>query len=141
LDRRLLSLKPETRFDVPTKGWLRAIREALGMTRVQMAARLRISPQSVEAMERSEAAGTIGLSTLRRAAEALDCRLVYAVVPRTSLTDAVDARARRIALRELGRAAHSMALEAQRTGEDDVEARVEDYVRDELDERDVWNES
>jgi predicted DNA-binding mobile mystery protein A len=92
LDERLLLLKPEERFDPPTSGWLRAIREALGMTGVQLAKRLRISPQSAEALEKSEATGTVQLNTLRRAAEALDCRLVYALVPKTSLEGAVSER-------------------------------------------------
>jgi predicted DNA-binding mobile mystery protein A len=140
LDERLLPLKPEERFDAPPKGWLRAIRQALGMTGVQFAKRLRISPQSAEALEKSEAAGTVQLNTLRRAAEALDCRLVYALVPRSSLEGAFNARARRIAMQDLGRVAHSMALEGQATGDADLEARTEAYIEDSLNERDLWNE-
>jgi predicted DNA-binding mobile mystery protein A len=141
LDERLLPLKPEERFDAPAKGWLRAIREALGMTGVQFAKRLRISPQSAEALEKSEANGKVQLDTLRRAADALDCRLVYAIVPKTSLEAAVTERARKIALRDLGRVAHTMTLEAQGTGDADLEARIQAYVRDTLNERDLWNES
>ena len=81
LDGRLAALKPEDRFKAPPKGWIRAIRDALGMTGVQFARRLRIRPQSVDALEQSEATGSIQLKTLRRAAEALDCTLVYALVP------------------------------------------------------------
>ena len=68
---------------------MRAIREAHGMTGVQFARRLRIRPQSAEAVEKSEANGTIQLQSLRRAAEALDCTLVYALVPKTSLEGVV----------------------------------------------------
>jgi predicted DNA-binding mobile mystery protein A len=59
------------------------------MTGVQFARRLRIRPQSAEAVEKSEANGTIQLQSLRRAAEALDCTLVYALVPKTSLEGVV----------------------------------------------------
>ena len=59
LDERLLPLKPVSQYTVPPKGWVRAIRDALGMTRVQFAMRLGISPQSANALERSEAAGTV----------------------------------------------------------------------------------
>ena len=63
---------------------------------------------------------------MRRAAEALDCTLVYALVPNeTSLENAVHARARKIALRDLGRVAHTMRLEAQGTGDADLEARID----------------
>jgi predicted DNA-binding mobile mystery protein A len=66
-------------------------------------------------LEKSEAIGTISLQTLRRAAEALECTLVYALVPKTSLEDAVTKRARKIALHDLKRVAHTMKLEAQQT--------------------------
>jgi predicted DNA-binding mobile mystery protein A len=139
LDGRLAALKPEDRFKTPPKGWIRAIRDALGMTGVQFARRLRIRPQSVDALEQSEATGSIQLKTLRRAAEALDCTLVYALVPKTSLVGAVEDRARKIAVRDLGRVAHTMKLEAQDTGNANLEARIEAYIRDVLKERDLWN--
>ncbi len=141
LDERLLALKPEDRFKAPPKGWVRAIRDALGMAGVQFAKRLDIRPQSVEALEKSEANGSIQIKTLRRAAEALDCTLVYALVPKTSLDGAVRARARKIAMRDLDRVAHTMKLEAQGTGDANLEARIEAYIRDALKERDLWNES
>jgi predicted DNA-binding mobile mystery protein A len=140
LDARLQSLKPADRFQVPPKGWVRAIRDALGMTGVQFAGRLKVRPQSVDALEQSEANGSIQLKTLRRAAEALDCTLVYALVPNASLDETVRARARKIATRELGRVAHTMKLEAQGTGDANLELRIETYIRDMLKERDLWNE-
>lgn len=141
LDERLAPLKPEDRFQPPPKGWVRAIRDALGMTGVQFARRLSIRPQSVDALEQSEANGSIQLKTLRRAAEALDCTLVYALVPKASLEGAVRERARKIAMRDLGRVAHTMKLEAQETGNANLDARIEAYIRDVLKERDLWNDS
>ena len=120
---------------------MRAIRDALGMSGVQFAKRLAVRPQSVKALEASEESGAIQLNTLRRAAEALDCTLVYALVPNGSLEAAVQTRARKIALRELGRIAHTMRLEAQETGNANLEARIQAYVRDKIDERDLWKDS
>jgi predicted DNA-binding mobile mystery protein A len=140
LDERLSALKPVDRFRPPPRGWIRAIRDALGITGVQFARRLRIRPQSLEDLERSEASGAIQLKTLRRAAEALDCTLVYALVPNSSLDEAVRARARKIAMRDLARVAHTMKLEAQETSNANLEARIEAYIRDQLKERDLWNE-
>jgi predicted DNA-binding mobile mystery protein A len=100
-----------------------------------------VRPQTIESIEKSEAAGTIQLNTLRRAAEALDCTLVYALVPNNSLEAVVDARARRIAIRELQRVAHTMRLEAQGTDNADFESRIQAYIRDKLSERDLWNEA
>lgn len=140
LDERLLPLKPQDRFDVPPKGWIRAVRDALGMTGVQLAKRLKIGPQSVVALEKSEKNGAIKVETLRRAAEALGCTLVYALVPNTSLERAVSDRARKLAMRDLGRVAHTMKLEAQGTGDADLEARIEAYIRDNVSDRDLWGQ-
>lgn len=140
LDERLQPLTAADRFKAPPKGWIRAVRDALGMTGPQFARRLGISPPSVAALEKSEAAGSIKLDSLRRAAEALDCTLVYALVPNRSLEDMVRDRARKIALRDLGRVAHTMKLEAQGTGDADLDARIDAYIRDALKDRDLWNE-
>jgi predicted DNA-binding mobile mystery protein A len=140
LDERLTSLKPESRFAVPPKGWIRAIREAIGMTGAQFAARLGVKPPSVVDLEKSEATGSMQLRTLRRAAAALDCQLVYALVPRTSLQQAVDERARRIALAAIERVAHTMALEDQAVNDPDLEARVAAYIREHIKDRDLWSE-
>ena len=141
LDERLEVLRPPDRFKAPPKGWVRALRDALGMTGAQLGARMGIRPQTVETIEKSEAAGTIQLNTLRRAAEALDCTLVYALVPNTSLEAMVNARARKIAMRELQRVAHTMRLEAQGTDDAHLEPRIQAYIRDRLSERDLWNET
>jgi predicted DNA-binding mobile mystery protein A len=141
LDERLRALEPIERFKAPPKGWVRALRDALGMTGAQLGTRIGVQPQTVEAIEKSEAAGTIQLKTLRRAAEALDCTLVYALVPNRSLETVIEARARKIATRELQGIAHTMRLEAQGTDDANFESRVQVYIRDKLSERDLWNET
>ncbi|QFT34121.1 hypothetical protein FIV00_26735 [Labrenzia sp. THAF82] len=137
LDSKLASIKPIDRFTRPPKGWVRAIRDAIGMTGAQLGKRLGMTAQGIVSLERSEAGGTIQLSTLRRAAEAMDCVLVYALVPRTSLTEMVDQRAREIALKVLGRVSHSMALEDQQVDRD-LEKRIQTYVETALRDRDLW---
>ena len=138
LDERLALLKPENTLMPPPKGWVRAIRDALGMTGPQFAARLKITPQSVADIEKSEATGSIQLRTLSRAAEALDCTLVYALVPKTSLEGAVQTRARRMALRDLKRVSHTMKLEDQGVGDAHLEERIAAYIRDVIKDRDLW---
>jgi predicted DNA-binding mobile mystery protein A len=139
LDERLVALKDERkRLHVPPKGWIRAIRDALGMSGGQLGKRLKVSPQTVEAMEKSEAAGTIQLNTLKRAAEAMDCTLVYALIPRTSLENTVKNRARQTAMTALARVSHTMKLEDQGTGDEEREALIEDYVG-RIKDRDLWN--
>jgi predicted DNA-binding mobile mystery protein A len=140
LDDRLRELRPIERFQAPPKGWVRAIRDVLGMPGAALGRRLGVSPQAVDRLEKSEAAGSVSLTTLRRAAAALDCTLVYALVPNTSLEETVSTQARKIALRDLTRVSQTMKLEAQDIGDTDLERRLADYVRDVLRERDLWRE-
>ncbi len=97
----------------PPMGWVRAIRDALGLTGAQLARRLGIRPASLSELEKNEAKGVITLATLKRAAEALDCTLVYALVPKQSLEKTVEDAAKSAAQKELVAALHTMELEAQ----------------------------
>src|ERR1700689_1270651 len=85
LDERFREIGPVSRFAQPVHGWIKAIRRALGISEPQLAKRLNVTQPSIAALEQSEEKGTIELATLRRAAEALDCRLVYALVPNRTL--------------------------------------------------------
>jgi predicted DNA-binding mobile mystery protein A len=123
----------------PPKGWVRAIRDALGMSGAQLAQRIGVTAQTIDSLEKSETAGTLQLKNLRRLAEAMDCTLVYALVPNRPLTQMVNERAREIALHDLSRVAHTMRLEAQETGDEGVEGRIKDYIRDNVSDRDLWN--
>jgi predicted DNA-binding mobile mystery protein A len=146
LDARLLPLggdhsHPEARFKVPPKGWIRAIRDVLGMSSQQLANRATVrSSQTVDDWEKKEANDSIQLKTLRRAAEAMDCVLIYAFVPKTSLEETVRSRARKIAMRDLGRVIHTMRLEDQGTDNTDLEAQIDEYIRDNLKDREIWND-
>jgi predicted DNA-binding mobile mystery protein A len=69
----------------PPEGWVRHLRDALGMNTRQLAARLGTSRQAVLGLESRERRGAITLDTLGRAADALGCELRYVLIPRDSL--------------------------------------------------------
>ncbi len=127
LDRRLAAWKAVPAA-APPRGCVRAFREALGMPRAELARRLGVTDQAVSKLEASEADGSVRLETLRRAGEALDCTLVYALVPNTSLDEIVNRRAHEVARRNVQRVGHTMLLEDQRGGEDDTERLVEELA-------------
>ena len=101
----------------PPRGWVRAIREALGMSAATLAERLGTTAGAVSRLEQSEAADRIRLDTLRRAADALGCDLVYLLVPRRQLTAVVRDRARELAHSQVAATEQTMRLEDQATGE------------------------
>jgi predicted DNA-binding mobile mystery protein A len=110
---------------VPPSGWIRTIREALGMTTRQLAKRVGIGLSTLIATEKNEAAGTISLNQLRRVAAALDCELRYVLVPRESLRARIERRAEEAARARVAGVAHSMTLEAQDAGKEFADAQVE----------------
>jgi len=140
LDRRLAKLRPVEQLAPPPRGWMRAVRGALGMTARQFAARMGVRSQTLSDIERSEASGTIQLNTLRRAAQALNCSLVYALVPNEPLEDMVSNRAKKIATARLRSVEHSMALEDQALTSEGRDTRLERYIIEHLRERDLWDE-
>lgn len=125
----------------PPRGWARAIREALGISLRQMARLSGSSRTSITSAEAGEANGTVQFDTLRGLAEALDCDLVYALVPRTSLAETLEAQARRRAELLVGRVADSMKLEAQGVEADETERQVGELAATLLRERgrDFWD--
>ena len=100
------------------------------MSTAQLAKRLGIRQPSLVALEQSEAKGTIELATLRRVAEALDCTLVYALLPNKPLETTIRDRARAFARRRRGPVEHSMLLEDQKVMAKDAEVRLDEIVRE-----------
>ena len=144
LDKRLARLRSGDELARPQKGWVRAIRDAIGMTAAQLAARLKVSQPRIADLEKAEVDGRLTLNSLERAAEAMGCTLVYALVPRRPLEELVQDRARQMADKTLARVDHTMRLEAQGVDsdageQDDVRARLAaKLVQDNI--RSLWNQ-
>jgi predicted DNA-binding mobile mystery protein A len=123
-------LGPAESYAAPVRGWIKAIREALGMSTAQLAERLGIKQPSLVALEQSESKGTMELATLRRVAEALDCTLVYALVPNKPLDSTIRERASAYAHRRRAPIEHSMLLEDQTVPAKSDETRLDEIVRE-----------
>lgn len=137
LDARFRQIEPVIGRRPPA-GWVRAVRDALGMSGADLANRLGVSQPRVAQMEKAEVSGNIKLSTLERAADALGCDLVYALVPRSGSLEAdVRTQARSKAVERAGQAAHTMRLEDQAA---DAELRllVDELAESLIDSRQLW---
>ena len=142
LDRRLSKLDREGLL-MPPFGWLRAIREALGMSPAKLAQRMGVTRPRVNTLEKAEVTGSTTLKSLREAAEAMDCVLVYAIVPRTSLDQIVRDQAEKKAESELARLHHTMRLENQALASGDLADERTRLVREFLEgsPRRLWDNS
>lgn len=121
--------RPLVGAQAPRSGWVRAIREALGMSAQQLGTRVRVRRQTIENLERSEANGKITLDSLNRAAKALGCRVVYALVPEKPLEQMQRDRAREIAESVVRPVSHSMKLEAQSIGKREEQRQKVDLAQ------------
>ncbi|MCU1427964.1 MAG: mobile mystery protein [Actinomycetia bacterium] len=122
----------------PPRGWIRAVRDALGMSSRQLAARMGQTQSAVTQLEHSEVNGSARLESLRRAAAALDCDLVYALVPRTTLDHTVRDQARTLATEDLAGIHRSMQLEDQALSDVQLDERVDDYAARLIAEGRLW---
>lgn len=130
------------RMPAPRKGWIRAVRDTLGMSARQLAERLGIKQQRVARMERDEVAGRVTIRTMQHAAEAMDCVFVYGIIARDSLEEIVRRRAEIVARRRMARSNQTMKLEAQGLGREEQEEMFKRLV-DEIVEtlpKTLWDE-
>ena len=142
LDRKVNALRNLAKMSPPSRGWVRAIREALGMTTYQLGERMRVSQPRIVVLEKSEANRSLTLDSLERAANALNCRLVYALIPSKPLETLVAERAERVAKKQLETTRHSMALENQNIDPRDEKHLSKSLIQQLTDEggSELWRE-
>lgn len=139
LDHRLAELRNRDFFARPPRGWIRAIRDALGMTALDMGLRIGVSQARATHLEQGEIDDSITLKSLRAAAEVLECELVYALVPRKPLDDLLRERAVLVADQQLAHSSHTMALENQSLRPADLKTERDRLIEDMLrDPRKLW---
>jgi predicted DNA-binding mobile mystery protein A len=110
-------------MEPPRGGWIRTVRQSLGMSMRQLGKRLGVSPQAIVAFERREQDGTISVAKLKAAAEAMGCQLKFVFVPAPSLEEIIRTQATMKAREERDRLVHTMKLEDQDEG---VEATLDE---------------
>ena len=131
LDTTLKGFSEIEGINPPGKGWIRAIRDALGISTRQLGDRLQVSKSRITRIEQDEAGGNTTLKTMRRMADALDCVFVYGFVPRKTLEDTLRTQAVHVAKKRMSRVAHTMTLEDQGLSESEQKKAFETAV-DEL---------
>ena len=114
----------------PASGWIKSIRSALGMNTRQLGDRLKATASGVRALEKKELSGAVTIHTLEKVAEAMECELVYAFVPRESLDAIVEKQARKVAGKRISRVSHTMALEKQELTKQMEQEMLEELVQE-----------
>lgn len=112
LDEVLLPFRLVRKRKGNRTGWLRSIRQALGVPVDEVARRLEVCRWEVFRLEESETNSRIMLASLSRAAKGLGCGLVYALTPKKGTLEDLAAEQRRA--REELRIQKEMEREAKR---------------------------
>ena len=128
LSKKLQKLKPLLQLPVPKGGWIKTIRESLGMTTYDLADRAGLNQSRISRIESAEAKGKIKLSTLEKIADALGMKFVYGFVSEHDLEAMVREQAKKIARERMNRVSHSMKLESQELDEDDRQEALNDLI-------------
>jgi predicted DNA-binding mobile mystery protein A len=140
MDMQLSSLSALQLNTRPRSGWVKTIRESLGMSATAFARRLGMTHAGVRKLENAEASDSITLASLRKLAGALDCELHYVLLPRTSLKKQLENQAKRVASERLRPVVHTMMLENQVVQESSTQLQLEQIAKDLLEgsRRELW---
>ena len=127
-------------FHRPKDGWITLLRQALGMSGANVAARMDVSRNAVYQAERNEREGAITIAQMRKIADAMDAEFVYAVIPKGSVEDVIRTQAHRKAEARVRRASSHMALESQSLPSEQTKQRIDDLAEQLLREMppDFW---
>lgn len=129
LDEKLNSIKEVVSSSMPSQGWVKSIREALGISTAQLGKKVGIDQSRISRIENAEVTGEVKLSTLMKIAKSMDMQLVYAFVPKHSLEDMVQQQARQIASKRMKRLNNTMRLEEQELSNEQKHKALEDMVK------------
>jgi predicted DNA-binding mobile mystery protein A len=126
---------------VPRKGWIRTLREALSMSSYALAKRMGCARANITNLEKREAKGTITLQALERAAQAMNCKLVYCLVPLEPLDQQLHNQARMVAQHQMRSINLSMKLEQQGLSEKQLQQQEDELVQELLQGnlKKLWN--
>lgn len=131
LDQKLNPFLESRKVLIPERGWINTIRTTLNMTMAQLGTKLEITRQGVKRIEESEASGSITLNSLKEVANAMDLKLVYALVPKNeTIDDLIETKAEELAKKIVLRTNQNMKLEDQGIGDDKINKTIKDLANE-----------
>jgi predicted DNA-binding mobile mystery protein A len=140
VNERLRSLKEQDLVMRPTQGWIKFIREALGMSSKALAQKLQIKAPTLSETEKRELDESITLKNLRKTAEAMNCDLVYYFLPRQEIKKMIEERARYVASQKFRDIQNHMDLENQAVSEEYLKMQIDSMVTKLIESKKLWDD-
>lgn len=143
LDKKLAFLSNFASFGVPQSGWIKTIREALGLSSLQLGKMSGLDQSRISRLESAEKSGNLKISSLQKIAKGLRMQFVYGFVPDGTLEEMVNARAKTIALKRMKRLNDTMRLEKQGLSDEEQKKAFEDMIEKILVDqpKDFWKDN
>lgn len=127
LNEKIVKVTDLLHLTVPPTGWIKAIRNAIGMTMEQLGKKLSITKQAVLDIEKREKEGSITIKSMHEIAKAMDMKFIYGFVPNAgSLEQMIEKRALDIATKIVQRTSTTMKLEEQ----ENTNKRIENAIKE-----------
>ena len=136
-ERRLVPIRRSLEEFKVKPGWIKYLRTVLRMSLKDLAKRSGVSLPTAAQAERREEKGNLTIKTLKKMAQAMDCELVYAFVPKGKIKMLLKEKSVEKARALLQRADTHMLLEDQRV-EEDFNERVKRLAEKLMQDGDVW---
>lgn len=130
------------KLTTPKDGWIRTIRDALGMSGEQLAARLNTTRSNISRIEKAERDETINIKSLKNVASALNSQLVYAIVPNQEINKIIEKRAEELATKIVMQTSDYMVLEQQGLDIDKLKEEIEKVKKMLIEDNNnqIWND-
>ena len=128
LDKRLAFLRSFASSGMPQQGWIKTIREALGLSASQLGKRTGLGQPRISRLENAEKSGNLKLSSMQKIADGLNMKFVYGFVSERTLEQMVRSQAKKIALERIERLDNTMRLEKQQLSEEEQKKALDDMV-------------
>lgn len=150
-DRKVIRQQLDKQFEAlkglassaPQQGWIKTIRDALGLSASQLGKKAGIDQSRISRLENAEKSGNLKLSSLQKIAKGLNMRFVYGFVAETTLETMVQEQARRIAVKRLKTLDNTMRLEKQGLPEEEKKKALDDMIEKILidNPKDFWDQN
>jgi predicted DNA-binding mobile mystery protein A len=127
LNEKMLQLAGMKHVIIPPIGWIKAIRNGIGMSMEQLGKKLSITKQGVMDIEKREKEGAITIKSMQEIAKAIDMQFIYGFVPDAgSLDQMIEMRALEMATKIVQRTSNTMKLEDQENSKERIEKAIKE---------------
>ena len=142
LDKKIIKFSELNNIEIPSTGWIKAIRTALKMSLRQLGIKMNITAQSVKEIEERENNGTVSINVLRQVGQVLQLKFVYGFIPKNkTLKNMIEERAQQLAEEIVERTSISMKLEDQENQPERIKNAIKEKTKTIIDEmpKQLWN--